>query len=424
MLFVKEMIKLDYIILTYTIMDMGGSIIYTRNKVEFLENSGWKVFVYSAHERGTVIVKDLEKFDEYIMIELKNPPYIFDDIELDRLTNSIISNITSETVIIESHTPVLSLWGELLADKLKAKHIIHSLTETYDKIPGPMISFLDFKHKRRELAGITKNSLSLLFKGYKVLKENEKYCLNAVCTNVVEDVDNDRVDNIEKLDINIGSITRLEKRFVQVLVDEVIIFADKNKEKNIQLVFFGDSKSKNFTKNIYKKVRDIDNLNVIVTGFLYPIPRKIFELTDVFVSVAGSATITAREGIPTIAVDVMDSKPIGILGYDTSSSLYRDNDKYQSISEVLEKFFSSKKIDAQVLNINEFKLRDYNEEFLNHMKFIKNSDQTKIYYRYNIKLTNKDRIKKILVSIIKMRNYNRILKNELIIKLYNKTLQF
>lgn len=406
-----------YIMLACSIGNIGGGQMYCRNKCVFLKEKGVEVCVFYSRPNDSILINELKQFSNNLIEELTFPPYYFTTKKQRSIINNIInrSNLTQsllndgQNVIIESNTINGSLWGEKIASELKCKNFIFLLQEEFGHLPLGTLSYFDYKHKRRELAGIGSNSLALLFNGYKEIKENEKYSLIAMCTNVVEDVENDLIDRIEKKDINIGCITRLEKNYVPGLIEEVINFADKYREKRIQLVLFGGADNIELEEKIKNRFKGIENLNLEITGYLFPIPRKIFQLIDVFVSVSGSAIISVEEGVPTIALDVIDGNPIGILGYNTNNSLYRDSEDQTSIVYLLEKCLFDNKIDWKKVNLGDLQFIDFREEFINHMKFIAESTNAKDYYNFKkYRLEFRERIKKIIFLTLGNNGYNKI----------------
>jgi len=121
-----------------------------------------------------------------------------------------IGKTDSDSIIVESHTIDLACWGELLASKLKATHLVFLLHEEFNVLPNDLYKYFEFKHFQRRLAGITKRSLIELFEPYKQLQEIESFSLHAICYAPVLNVGNNILDSLKKHDINLGCITRLE----------------------------------------------------------------------------------------------------------------------------------------------------------------------------------------------------------------------
>lgn len=386
-----------YIILTSSIAGVGGGQIYSKNKKKFLEDHGWHVDIFS-FGKGTILISELSFDKNNVIRELKQSPKLFTNSQRENIIKLISREGEYQETIIESHTINLAIWGEFIAERIGGKHFIFLLTESFSDLNKSKLDFLSFKHKRKELVGITEKSLELLFKGYKHVETEKKFAFKPICTNVVEDVENDIVKSIERRDINIGCITRLDKAYIKPLLEEVIKFARLNSDKTIQLVFIGGTHNKFITNTINKRVEHISNLNVIITGFLYPIPKHIFKIIDFFICTAGSAKVSAREGVMTLAVDCQSVKPIGIIGYDTNKTLYANENCIASLSEKLNEILIEKKLyrdkSFKYDKISEIEL---DIEFKKQMNFIYASEPEKTYYNFQkIRPTNKEILKRAL----------------------------
>ena len=402
-----------YVILT-GIVGIGGSIIYTRNKKIFLEREGWNVEVFSS-EKGNVVFEELKCFEKNYVSELRFPPDLCNEKQrkniIYMITDKILSGQMFDEIIIESHFIPGALWGEAIAELIHAKHLIYLLNEIFPFLSKEMFDFMDFKHKRRELAGISEKSLELLFKNHKIPDPHERYFLKAICTNVVEDVENSIIDSIRRSDIVIGSIGRLEKGYVWSLAKNVAVFAQRNQDKIITLILVGGSRFKATDKKLRRIISTGHNIELVVTGFMYPIPRKLFSLVDIFVSGAGSARVSAAEGVLTMTVDVNTGKPIGLLGYDTNNSIYGDKEQTKSIAQMLQDVLIEKEMHKKKIPMKyEQTIPDFRQRYAEHMDFIERSEQEKEYYPVDkIKLVDKrGSIKKLLFKTLGRTGYEKV----------------
>lgn len=375
-----------YVILTGIIYDIGGGQIYVNNKRDYLQKKGWEVHIFSYRYGKAIRINELNQYKNNIFRELKYPPCLLSEKSRIKFINYIIGKIENEVkinthdeIIIESNTISVSMWGELIANKLNCKHISYLLYERFPKFSLSILKYLDFKHKRKELAGIIPESLNKLFNGYKTLPDDEKYYLKACVGNVVGDVDEQLVDNLTPLDFNIGCLSRLEKPFIMTLIRNIVTFANKYQGKKILLLFIGDSSNEIVKKNIITKFRSVKNVELVMLGAMYPVPKKIFSRMDIFFASAGAASICAHYGALTASIDVNTHKPIGYLGYDTDQTLYGDPNSNKSIFSVIEDILIKKNIPSRDNNYR-FELIDYQLEFDKHMQFIASSDQNKKYY--------------------------------------------
>jgi len=375
-----------YIIITGTIFDIGGGQIYCRNKLNFLHDQGWDVHIFSYRYGNKILVRELTKFRNNVIRSLKYAPTIFSLHHRKKLLHRILktlqpslSNSKLQQIIVESHTIATSLWGEMLARRLNSKHIVYLLYESFGELDTCILDFFDFKHKRRELAGINPKSLQLLFKNYKCLAEGDKFRLNAACTNVVEDTNGSFLENMDMEDIKIGCISRLDKKFVMTLINEIISFAKKYPRRSLTVVIIGDSTKYRTAKRIVAKQKGAKNVKFIMTGPLFPIPRKLFSMIDIFFGVAGGASLPAMEGALTVAVDIETHSAIGFLNRDSNQTFYGENRTKTSISLVLEKVYIQNEIPS--INHNfQVGILDYQIEYHKHMDFIKSSSKEKQYY--------------------------------------------
>jgi hypothetical protein len=164
-----------YILLTNAIVNLGGGQIYCNNKYKYLDSIGFETFIFSTHD-GELCVKNLEKFLPLIIDELDFYPAIFNTKTVEKVLDSICEKIDykqDDEIIIESHIPYLAVWGELLAKRLNAKHIVYLLGEHFDGLSNYVFEFLDFKYGRKELANINNLAMQKMFAPYKEIKQEE-----------------------------------------------------------------------------------------------------------------------------------------------------------------------------------------------------------------------------------------------------------
>lgn len=394
-----------YIIITFNYAGMGGAELYVRDKVEYIEKKGWKAYVF-AEGRNTVnqediLIEDLKKYASGIMVELGNYPQFYSKKQLDIIIRMLVNQIDynqDDEIVIESHNALTACWGELLAHKCNGKHICFILNEIFY---GDCIQFMDFKHKRRELAGTYDDSLIKMFKGYKNVPENERFYLLATNSQVIKDIEYNQLPDVTEYDWVISSLGRLEKKFVGPSLCEISKFAKEHKEKKILLILIASDENEQTKEMIKSSLNGVENVTLFVTGVLCPVPRKIFEVSDVFVSSATSAQMSACEGVPTITVDGNDFRGIGILGYTTSEDLYHESGKEGiDVSELLNQVLIEKICDKITFDKNKvwlFKQKDWMNILDSHMKFIFDSERKKEYYDIMKSQPNKKNYFKIIL---------------------------
>ena len=308
-----------YIIITMSITNVGGAEQYIYNKVEYLSKQGFQVFVFSALQRPILI----EKFKQYrtlIYPELMYSPSLFFKSHVIRVIDkmiSVIGNSGEEKVYVETHNVHPGLWGELLAQRLSAKHIVFNLQETHSYSNAER-QFLEYKLQQKALTGITEKSVSMMMG--REIQQEPWMRFSAYCNNVVNDCIDLYSDKItDDVYLTIGSIGRLEKGFVFPMIDCLVKFFEENKDKKFNLIFIGGTNKTGIVEKIHDRLDQIPNLNLIITGFLYPIPRTLINNIDLFISTAGSAFVSYQEKRTTIKVHPENALPVQIMGYTYSN---------------------------------------------------------------------------------------------------------
>ena len=64
-----------YVILTSSIIGIGGAQLYTRNKLNFLKERGWEVEVLSFSE-GDIVFNELKEYEKSIVRALYHVPQL------------------------------------------------------------------------------------------------------------------------------------------------------------------------------------------------------------------------------------------------------------------------------------------------------------------------------------------------------------
>lgn len=367
--------KKNYIFLCWTISAVGGSTLYVRSKMQYLKLNKWGVYIFPSVHNGA-LTDDLEEYSNENYSFLKNPPYYYRKKTLTKLLNKIEKNIDfSKHTIIETHTLTLALWGELLAQKHNCKHIVYLLDEVFPKYNKYEYEFLSFKHGRKELAGIVKQSLSKLFKNYKEIMPKESYYLGAHMINPIQYTNKKYDKLIIKADLHIASIGRLDKKYIDNATTSIIAYAKKHPSNQFQYFIFGHSYNENVNNRFinYKNLAS-KNLNITFMGSLYPMPQQLLEQLDLIIGSSGSAWHPYARNMITLDLNP-EGKPLGIIGYDTEHSLFgKTSDK--SISDYIN-LIKDNNIIIKHCNYPEINIVHL---FDDHKSFIDSSSSTKEYY--------------------------------------------
>lgn len=355
--------------------DVGGGENYADSKVKYLQENNWKVVVFSRREKESEHSQwpNLDQFWDNRRRELCFAPEFWSKRVINRTIEWMEGVIgkDNEKIIIESNEDFYAEWGEILAEKLNAKHICFLLGEQLE-LRGAK-EFLYFKYLRGELAGIHKSSIPRLFHNYKELGTVDFPVLKAVHYTTVQDVRNDKIDHLTKRDWNIAYIGR-NKQYVNNIVDGIMKFAFAHSEKQIQFLILGD------VGNINNKIPD--NLHIVQLGFITPIPKKFFECVDAAIAGAGCARIAQAAGVLTIVADAGTCMSSGLLGYTTFDILF-GGDASESFDVALENALV-KEIwkNMPYESFSEHSAAEVEQCYLEHFDFIDNSNKTKEYFDF------------------------------------------
>ncbi len=382
-----------YIFLTPRIGSMGGAQMYVRNKVIDVEKRGYIPIVLFFKENN-IYITDLCRFNQNLIEELEYNPIFFLDCKRKKILKYISKQLLEcRECIIESHTPILAMWGELLARTLEFPviHFTYLLSEKVILNKG-LFDFLFYKYKKKELVGIKNQTLINAFQPW-VDDEIIGYNLLASCSNTYENISCKDSFILPIADYSIGSIGRLDKPFVIPMLDDILKFVNKYRDKTFNLYFIGGG-TDDVKLEIEKKLENVLNVNLCITDFIFPIPIDLILCCDVFISSAGSCVVSKNCGVPTIAIDGNDFKAIGILGYTTEECLFRKDEPKVEIDCLLEDVLILKlyKKTGEIVHLN--------FDFDSHWDFIKNINTEKTFYDFiEYKLSRKDRFKALLFQI-------------------------
>lgn len=383
-----------YIFLTTSIARVGGAQLYIARKANFLIEDGWEVMILH-YAPGEIMIDFNKQIKTRLKYELAFTPSLFSKKRVDKILDAIANYCvgTDSEVVIESHTINLALWGEVLAPKIKGKHLIYLLSEKFPALNNETINYLKFKYDINSLFGITPVSLKQIF----TIEGNELAYLNAIgCSNNnVDDVPNDLMDNYKKSDWNILSIGRLDKEYIVPVFQSLANYADFHKDKHISLILVGGAYRKHNHKravSIFKRCR---NVSIVDVGYSWPIPLSCFHNSDLTIASSGSAMIAESVGSPVIVIDGNDYMPIGIYGRTTNSFVFRKSDEPPiELSSLLDDVLISKKYVNNIRYENEKEL-----DYSSHMNVL-NNIPTEYYPMSKILRLGASKFKRVLMLLI------------------------
>lgn len=395
---------------------ISGGPIYDCNKIRYLKEKGWNIVVIPIG-KGKVYIEPLK---EYLIDDKSNDflfqsPYVFSKKELKQKIDIMQSYINDfDNVIIETGTDYTAQWGELLAERINAKHIIMFLDEMNAAVNVHTYKFYKFKYDRNELASISDKSLEYIFSPFFHLYDKQNHILDACCTNSVQDVECDWKEKIPNGDFIIGSIGRLEKNYVKEIVKGICEFAENYSQRKITVLFLGGS-DESVISELREDFSKVKNIKVYISGYIWPIPKSVIESVDVFVSGAGSARVSANCGKPTIRMDVINGHPMGFV-VDVTSNWSLEIDKNNpTLKDYLVEALINKNV-PKIKNSMSIE-KQWNwicDCFDEHMKFIENSNGQKEYFPVQKMWDGTwfDIIKKFVFKFVNFDTYYKLRNND------------
>lgn len=355
---------------------------YVSGKAEYLENHGWNVkIIYSDFTESNCQIPSLEKYRDGCIYGSNVPPFQFPAFLRNRILQQMIALVGNQAdeVIIESHDDRSAPWGELLAQKIDAKHIVVLLNELFrgpEKYYEDLIGFYEFKHDRGEVP--SEAPLRALLNGYRVVPDSEIRPF-WIDEDPVRDIRNEQIESLKESDFDwsICYLGRTEKAYVPSVIEGVAEFAGRHPDKSICFLIVGDHSC--IDALLDQKCSNIQNLEIIKLGVLVPIPKALFQVANVIIATGGSARCSVYEDCVTIVPDPETYRSLGILGYDSNySSTHVEGMDRHTISEDLERALIEK---AQLTKESTYPAKRGIENCVKqNFEFIANSCQEKTYY--------------------------------------------
>lgn len=306
-----------YIFVTMNIGGINGAEQYIYNKMNYLKKLGQQVFIFSARPEK-ILIDGFREYENLVNPALRFYPYYLNRREYNKTINWILSVIglqEGDSCTVESSNVTSALWGELIAQKLGCKHLAVIMQEHYNYNQA-MRSFLRSKLEQHDLSGILKSSVGEML-GDPSIPVREDMWVSAYCNNVVQDCADNFSHLLDKTaDYTIGSIGRLEKVYVPALMDRLAEYFAAHPDKRYNLLLIGGASDNSRIHQIHRKFSSFDNVKLVITGSLYPIPRKLIQNVDLFMSASGSGNVTYYEMVPTIRLNYTTAEPVGIIGHD------------------------------------------------------------------------------------------------------------
>lgn len=328
---------MKYVFLLNSMGGYGGSQSYVQTKFNYLREKGWDVQVFDStgFANVSIVMPELKVFEGNRIQELFFNPFWLRKKKREKVIAAILDKIgADDRIVIESNTVSMSIWGELLASRIGAKHIVFLLSERLSITDISLYRYYKFKSLRGELFSISANAFKNLMHRFEIFEDDEaeKYHWAAKMSVPIEDIECKELALVEKKDYNIGHFGR-RKGYFDYMLDQVSQFAIRHHDNSINFILLGDN---NIPQNLVKNLPA--NVKLTLISGRQPIPKMFFDKSDVVVATAGCAYMSFLFGAKVISMDVYNSIPLGILGYTTRDGNLRsvDNHNKLSLSDTLE----------------------------------------------------------------------------------------
>ena len=409
-----------YVFVQRSVCNMGGSQQYLYRKINFLKEKGFEVKVIVG-VTGEIIIEKLREQDNLVE-GINLSPCFFNRRDQKKIIDEAIKIIDpkeGEEIYIESCTASTSLWCEMIAEKLHCRHVSFDFEEVFHNLTKTQLEFHNFKHLRREICGISPNALPLMFKGYKEISPEEAYCYRAMCSDPVDDVTdnqkaNEIIEELKKYDLVIGTIGRAEKPFLIPTLKGIREYIEENPNKKFAVLFIGGSEQKKYEQEAAEVFANTENAAFYCTGRIFPIPRSLCSMCAAFVSSSGSASATAREGFPTVAVSPVTFGANGILNYTTRFSAVPETEVNLTIESQLTEIIDNKYCENHD-NLGLYDGMTFAEEaemqFTKQLSFVVDNDSPLEYYKVSlVKKEGKTALVALVARILGRRLFLKALK--------------
>ncbi len=400
-----------YIIVTNSMHLMGGAELYAIRRARYLKQAHNCNVIFILKEKiedNGFWNKEMENYKVIHFPEMKKPILFFSKRESTKIVDAIFEKTGGivNNCYIETHVIHLAGWAELLAQKIKGFNVLYFLNNM--PINGrvrfyPYYNFYEYKLSHNEMIGLNKALLPIIFQKKIEEKYNQYVNIGFSSKELVlkSKCDKYTLEEIKEYDFVIGTVGRLEKEYIRVLIEEVITFSVKNKTKKIALLIGGDTPNRElrefYDKSYFKNEeigRIYPNLNIWHLGYINPLGMDFFKKLDVFVG-QGTAVINAiSQKVATIVISNL--KINGILGIDTDLFGYSDQTIFYDLQEKLKSLLYDSDLLKEAgqkghsLFVKEYEQNACFKKFDTYLNQLEKPSQYKI--KYNIKNRCRDLI--------------------------------
>lgn len=389
------MIK-KYVFFSADIYPVGGIQLYLSGKTKYLQTKGIEVYVlfYSKQSNTVPAFPQLRKFVAGNFKFLSVYPNQLLEVDVKKSIEMIKSHIDyheGDCIYIESNYDKTAIWAELFAASIKGKHICFNCNEVFRGKNKHYLDYIDyfwFKYNRRELYGISRLSMEMLFDGVYHVSPNDEDVFHAEPDESVQDVVNKDVSNIVRRKYNVSYIGRTDKDCFWDITKGVAEFVKKYNVSDINYIIVGKITGKD--RRRVNELFERENLTCVFLGDLVPIPRSIFDKIDVVCASSGCASLAVEEKAITIVADPNSIYSNGVFGVDTDNFLYSEN--HYAYSDLLYQVLIEHRfddIDVQVENTEDKEIY-----YSRQLKLFENHECDKTYFNLSDLTKNKRLISK------------------------------
>ena len=324
-----------YFIFTQEIHSVGGMQLYTAGKSKYLEETGWKTVVFHPdYSKKGCSYSYLDRYELYACPIIELPPVAYTKKIISSVTDwmqSLVDDNTKSLVYVESQYDIAALWAEEFAKCVGGIHINFNCNEIFrgnHKIYPYVQDFFWFKYCQHALYGLRPDTICKIFEGYKEVVPDETTLFDAVEPDPIQDIEDERLEQIKKADYTIMYLGRIVKGYVPNILKGVAGFAEKCADKTIQFCIVGDAEERKL--EIENTFNGLTNVSIVYMGNMVPIPRALYDKVDVVIAGAVCAEASARCGVPTIVADCENYNANGVLGYTVHNSMYYEEEQGQT----------------------------------------------------------------------------------------------
>lgn len=379
-----------YLMITYALYHMGGGQLYALRRARYLKKKGYDVYIISARakekEEDFILKKEFSEFKFTDIPEVSIPYAFFSPQKRERIIRKIKKFIGYGDFIIESHLLSAVEWGEILAYKIGAKHIAHTLDDRslkeFKYKPG--IDIFKKKLMLNEFYGCGSTSIENIFEdaSYK-----DNYVNVGFSASELKEVSKPQISVEKNNEYLITTISRLEKPYIYQIIEDSIKLAIKYPERKFKLLIVGDSQIEDVTAYLKEKAaqlsKNVNNIEIIFTGFIKELGKDIFKITDLYICQGTSVINAISQGTVTLNVISFSLKDVpinsitieelknldkriktissGFFGTDTKNFAFSENNKYFTLFEKMEEAYLASP--NKINNLKQNGLKVFNDEF-------------------------------------------------------------